>query len=199
MKEVMIFTDGACSGNPGPGGWGAVLVYNGHEKELTGGFFETTNNRMELMAVIKGLEAIKEPCIVELYSDSRYVIDALRLGWAKKWKSNNWIRSGNTMAANADLWDTLLKLTDIHTVHYHWVKGHATNPKNNRWAITKWPLIRGVFNFIDSMVFGMKCLMKSAEMSGMESLKKLDMKLKMFIAKPEYASSLPPFSAGEPS
>jgi ribonuclease HI len=107
-------------------------MYNDIQKELSGNERYTTNNRMELMAVIKGLEAIKEPCIVELYSDSRYVIDALRLGWAKKWKSNNWIRSGNTMAANADLWDTLLRLTDIHTVHYHWVKGHASNVYNNR-------------------------------------------------------------------
>lgn len=132
LKTVQLYTDGACERNPGPGGWGSILMYNDIQKEISGNERYTTNNRMELMAVIKGLEAIKEPCIVELYSDSRYVIDALRLGWAKKWKSNNWIRSGNTMAANADLWDTLLRLTDIHTVHYHWVKGHASNVYNNR-------------------------------------------------------------------
>ena len=132
MKTVYLYTDGACEYNPGPGGWGSILVYNDIEKEISGNELYTTNNRMELTAVIKGLEAIKEPCIVELYSDSRYVIDALRLGWAKKWKSNNWIRSGNVMAANADLWDMLLRLTDIHKVNYQWVKGHASNEYNNR-------------------------------------------------------------------
>lgn len=132
MKTVYLYTDGACERNPGPGGWGSILVYNDIEKEISGNELYTTNNRMELTAVIKGLEAIKEPCIVELYSDSRYVIDALRLGWAKKWKVNNWMRSGNVMAANADLWDRLLQLTILHKVNYHWVKGHSSNEYNNR-------------------------------------------------------------------
>ena len=132
MKTVYLYTDGACERNPGPGGWGSILIYNEYRKELGGNEKYTTNNRMEMMAVIQGLEAINEPCIVELYSDSRYVIDALRLGWAKKWKANHWIRSGNVMAANADLWDKLLCLTDIHTVNCHWVKGHADNEFNNR-------------------------------------------------------------------
>ena len=106
MKIVTLYTDGACSGNPGPGGWGAILEYNGVEKELSGGEANTTNNRMELTAVIEGLKALKESCIVELYSDSKYVIDAL--------------------------WEILLSLTQKHELHYHWVKGHADNPKNNR-------------------------------------------------------------------
>ena len=132
MKHVDIYTDGACRGNPGPGGWGAILVYQGREKELSGGEANTTNNRMELTGVITALEALKEPCIVELWSDSKYVIDGLEKGWAKGWKARGWIKSDKKPALNPDLWDRLLALTDKHTMHYHWVKGHAENPYNNR-------------------------------------------------------------------
>ena len=132
MKIVQIYTDGACSGNPGPGGWGAILRYNGREKELSGGERSTTNNRMELTAVISALEALKEPCEVELYSDSKYVIDALSKGWAKAWRAKNWIKSDKKPALNPDLWEKLLALTETHLVHYHWVKGHADNEFNNR-------------------------------------------------------------------
>ena len=132
MKSVEIYTDGACSGNPGPGGWGAILRYNGREKELSGGEKNTTNNRMELTAVISALEALKEPCEVELYSDSKYVIDALSKGWAKAWRAKNWIKSDKKPALNPDLWEKLLSLTEKHEMHYHWVKGHADNEFNNR-------------------------------------------------------------------
>lgn len=132
MKTVIIYTDGACSGNPGPGGWGAILSYNGVEKELSGGERQTTNNRMELMGVISALQALKEPCIVELYSDSKYVIDALSKGWAVSWRSKGWIKSDKKPALNSDLWKTLLELTEKHELHYHWVKGHAENVHNNR-------------------------------------------------------------------
>lgn len=132
MKTVILYTDGACSGNPGPGGWGAILEFNGVEKELSGGEPSTTNNRMELTAVIRGLEALKEPCRVELYSDSKYVIDGLSKGWAEGWKKRGWIKSDKKPALNPDLWERLLELTHIHNLSYHWVKGHADNPKNNR-------------------------------------------------------------------
>ena len=132
MKTVTLYTDGACSGNPGPGGWGAILEFNGTEKELSGGEPETTNNRMELTAVIEGLSALKEPCVVELYSDSKYVIDGLSKGWAEGWRKNGWKKADKKPAQNPDLWERLLDLTHIHTLHYHWVKGHADNPKNNR-------------------------------------------------------------------
>ena len=146
MKTVTIYTDGACSGNPGPGGWGAILEYMGHEKELSGGEPNTTNNRMELTAVIKALQALKEPCTVELYSDSKYVIDALQKGWAAGWRKRGWIKSDKKPALNPDLWETLLNLTETHDVHYHWVKGHASNPKNNRCdelAVAEWKRIKG--------------------------------------------------------
>ena len=132
MKQVTIYTDGACSGNPGPGGWGAILMYGAHKKELSGGEADTTNNRMELTGVITALEALKEPCIVELWSDSKYVIDGLEKGWAKGWKARGWVKSDKKPALNPDLWDRLLTLTEMHTMHYHWVKGHAENPYNNR-------------------------------------------------------------------
>ena len=132
MKTVEIYTDGACSGNPGPGGWGAILRYNGREKELSGGEAETTNNRMELTGVISALSALKEPCMVELYSDSKYVIEALEKGWAKSWKEKGWRRADRTPALNPDLWETLLELTEQHEMRYHWVKGHADNEYNNR-------------------------------------------------------------------
>ena len=132
MKTVTLYTDGACSGNPGPGGWGAILEFNGHEKELSGGEDSTTNNRMELTAVIEGLSALKEPCRVELYSDSKYVIDALEKGWARSWKARGWVKSDKKKALNPDLWEELLRLADIHQLRCHWVKGHAENAKNNR-------------------------------------------------------------------
>ena len=132
MKTVTIYTDGACSGNPGPGGWGAILMYGEHKKELSGGEKQTTNNRMELTGVIRALEALKEPCVVELYSDSKYVLDALEKGWAKGWKARGWIKSDKKPALNPDLWEVLLNLCDYHTVNLHWVKGHASNPYNNR-------------------------------------------------------------------
>ena len=132
MKTVTLYTDGACSGNPGPGGWGAILEYKGTEKEMSGGEANTTNNRMELTAVIQGLKALKEPCIVELYSDSKYVIDALEKGWAWGWKKKGWMRAKNEPAANPDLWERLLKQLDIHKVTFIWVKGHDGHPQNER-------------------------------------------------------------------
>ncbi len=132
MRTVSIYTDGACSGNPGPGGWGAILEWNGHEKELSGGEKNTTNNRMELTGVISALKALKEPCQVELYSDSKYIIDAMNQGWAVRWKKNGWMRNKTDRALNPDLWEELLQLCSYHQVQFHWVKGHASNPKNNR-------------------------------------------------------------------
>jgi ribonuclease HI len=132
MKKVEIFTDGACSGNPGPGGWGTILRYNGVEKELSGGEANTTNNRMELSAVINGLKALKEPCEVTLYSDSQYVCNALKLGWAKKWRSQGWMRNKKDPALNPELWSELLDLCDKHQVEIVWVKGHAGHPENER-------------------------------------------------------------------
>lgn len=132
MKQVTIYTDGACSGNPGPGGWGAVLIYKGVEKELSGGEAQTTNNRMEMTAVISALQALKEPCQVELYSDSKYVIDALQKGWAWGWRKKGWVKSDKKPALNPDLWETLLNLTAKHEMNYHWVKGHADNKYNER-------------------------------------------------------------------
>ena len=130
-KTVTIYTDGACSGNPGPGGWGAILRYQGKEKELSGGAKQTTNNRMELMGVISALQALKEPCVVELYSDSKYVVDALEKGWAESWKKKGWIKSDKKPALNTDLWEELLTLCHMHEVHCNWVKGHAENEYNN--------------------------------------------------------------------
>lgn len=132
MKKVIIYTDGACSGNPGPGGWAAILSYGEKRRELSGGERETTNNRMELTAVIRALELLKEPCIVELYSDSKYVIDSLSKGWAKGWCARGWRKADKSPALNPDLFATLLDLTDRHELHYHWVKGHAENANNNR-------------------------------------------------------------------
>ena len=132
MKSVEIYTDGACSGNPGPGGWGAILRYGEREKVLSGGEALTTNNRMELLGVISALEALREPCRVELYSDSKYVIDALDKGWAVKWRANGWKKPDKKPALNPDLWERLLALVEQHELHYHWVKGHAENVYNNR-------------------------------------------------------------------
>ncbi len=132
MKTVYLYTDGACSGNPGPGGYGAILKYGKYEKEICGGDENTTNNRMELLGVIKGLEALNEPCHVVLTSDSKYVIDALQQGWAEKWKQNGWMRNKKDAALNPDLWERLLQLTQTHEMEYNWVKGHAGHPENER-------------------------------------------------------------------
>lgn len=132
MKSVTVYTDGACSGNPGPGGWAAILLYGSHKRELSGGEPSTTNNRMEMTAIISALSALKEPCTVELWSDSRYVLDALEKGWAVRWRRQGWMRNKSEPALNPDLWETLLRLTETHEVHCHWVKGHADNPCNNR-------------------------------------------------------------------
>ena len=132
MKHVEIYTDGACSGNPGPGGWGAILVFEGREKELSGGEAVTTNNRMELSGAIEALRALKEPCRVTLTSDSKYLVDAVTKGWAKKWKANGWLKPDKSPALNPDLWDTLLSLLERHEVTFVWVKGHAGHPYNER-------------------------------------------------------------------
>lgn len=125
MKNIEIYTDGACSGNPGPGGYGVVLKYNNNIKKLSEGFKLTTNNRMEILAVIIGLESLKEKCNIKLFSDSKYVIDAINKGWAIKWKSNNWKRNKKDMAQNIDLWDRLLNLIESQNIEFIWVKGHA--------------------------------------------------------------------------
>ena len=131
-KQIEIFTDGACSGNPGPGGWGAILRFGQHEKELSGGEENTTNNRMELTAVIRALEALKEPCEVTLTTDSRYVADGLSKGWARSWQQNGWRKADKKPALNPDLWERLLQLTDTHEVTVRWIKGHAGHPENER-------------------------------------------------------------------
>lgn len=132
MKQVTIYTDGSSLGNPGPGGWGVVLEYQGREKELSGGEPATTNNRMELTAIIEGLSALKEPCEVTLYSDSQYAVKAIEQGWAKQWRQNGWKKADKKPALNADLWQRVLDLLEQHTIHLVWVKGHAGNPKNER-------------------------------------------------------------------
>ena len=132
IKFVEIFTDGACSGNPGPGGYGVVLRYGTREKELSGGDSSTTNNRMELLGVITGLAALKEPCQVTLTTDSKYVVDSITKGWVYNWKKNNWIKSDKKPALNVDLWEQLLPLLENHKVTFNWVKGHAGHPENER-------------------------------------------------------------------
>lgn len=132
QRAVEIYTDGACSGNPGAGGYGVVLLYGDNKKELSEGYRLTTNNRMEVLAVIKGLEALKEPCQVNLYSDSKYVVDAIQKGWVKKWKANGWYRNKKEKASNVDLWERLLVQLERHQVTFQWVKGHADNPGNER-------------------------------------------------------------------
>ncbi len=131
MKKVQIYTDGACRGNPGAGGWGAILVYGRHEKELSGGERETTNNRMELTAAIEGLSALKEPCEVTLYSDSKYVIDAFLMGWVESWHNAGWKR-GKSELKNPDLWERLYNLTEKHKIEFVWVKGHNGHAYNER-------------------------------------------------------------------
>ncbi len=132
MKEVTIYTDGACSGNPGPGGWGTILDYKGTRKELSGGEKLTTNNRMELTAVIEGLKALKEKCSVTVITDSKYVSDGINLGWARGWKANNWRKKDKKPALNPELWDELLSLIDKHEVKISWIKGHAGHPENEK-------------------------------------------------------------------
>ena len=132
MKKVKIYTDGACSGNPGPGGYGVVLLYGEHKKELSGAYDNTTNNRMEIIAAIKGLESLKERCQVTVYSDSQYLVNAITKGWVKKWQANNWMRNKTEPAKNVDLWIRLLELLEKHQVEWVWVKGHADNELNNR-------------------------------------------------------------------
>ena len=132
MKTVEMFTDGACSGNPGPGGWGTILRFGTAEKELSGGEPMTTNNRMELTAVIRGLEALKEPCRVTVTTDSRYVVDGIEKGWAKSWRARGWVKSDKKPALNPELWGRLLDLLDQHEVTFRWIKGHAGHPENER-------------------------------------------------------------------
>lgn len=132
MKDVEIFTDGACQGNPGPGGWGSILRYNNHEKEISGGEKYTTNNRMEITAVLEAIRLLKEPCNITLYSDSQYVCNAIEKGWAKKWRSNGWMRTKKDPAINADLWEQLLNIIEKHNLNIVWVKGHAGHPENER-------------------------------------------------------------------
>ena len=132
MKLVTLYTDGACSGNPGPGGWGVVLLYGAHRKELSGGERETTNNRMELTAVIEGLRALKVRCRVDIFSDSAYTVNAFLQGWVRGWEKRNWKKADGKPVLNSDLWQTLLALTREHDVVFHKVKGHADNELNNR-------------------------------------------------------------------
>lgn len=132
MKEVVIYTDGACSGNPGPGGFGTLLIYKSREMEISEGYSLTTNNRMEIMAAIRGLEALNEACSVTLYSDSKYLVDAIEKGWLEKWRANNWMRNKNEAALNSDLWKRLMVQLEKHNLKFIWVKGHAANPGNER-------------------------------------------------------------------
>jgi ribonuclease HI len=132
MKQVTLYTDGGCINNPGPGRYGAIMVYNQHQKELSGGFRLTTNNRMEIYAAIAGLEAMKEPCRVTLFSDSQYLVHAIEKGWARRWQANGWKRNNKEKAINPDLWERLLKLTEIHDVTFQWLRGHAGHAENER-------------------------------------------------------------------
>lgn len=144
ISEVTIYTDGACSGNPGPGGWAAILMAGGAKKEMSGGERDTTNNRMELMAVIEGLKALKRPCKVDIYSDSAYVVNAFEQNWIGKWVKNGWKNSAKAEVANSDLWKELINLTAMHNVTFHKVKGHADNEFNNRCdelAVREWKRI----------------------------------------------------------
>lgn len=144
ISEVTIYTDGACSGNPGPGGWAAILMAGGAKKEMSGGERDTTNNRMELMAVIEGLKVLKRPCKVDIYSDSAYVVNAFEQNWIGKWVKNGWKNSAKAEVANSDLWKELIDLTSMHNVTFHKVKGHADNEFNNRCdelAVREWKKI----------------------------------------------------------
>ena len=132
MQEVQIYSDGACSGNPGPGGYGTILVCGGREKELSGGEAHTTNNRMELLGAIEGLRALRFPCKVTLTSDSKYLVDGITKGWAKSWQQNGWVKKDKKPALNPDLWQELLRLLEIHEVTFVWVHGHRGHPYNER-------------------------------------------------------------------
>lgn len=132
MKQVTIYSDGACSGNPGPGGYGVILSCSGVKKELSGGYRHTTNNRMELMGAIAGLEALKERCSVTIVTDSRYLVDGIMKGWAKRWRANNWMRNSKEPAINPDLWERLLAALEKHMVEFSWVRGHNGHPENER-------------------------------------------------------------------
>ncbi|MBE5766489.1 MAG: ribonuclease HI [Clostridiales bacterium] len=132
MKRVTIYTDGACSGNPGPGGWGAILIFGNNRREMSGYEPETTNNRMELMAAIMAMRALKEPCEIDLYSDSSYLVDAFKKGWLKSWHARGWIKADKKPVKNQELWEELLSLSNTHVLHLIHVKGHADNPMNNR-------------------------------------------------------------------
>ena len=132
MKHVNVYTDGACLGNPGPGGYGVILEFSGNEKELSAGFRLTTNNRMELLATSIALEALKEPCEVDLYSDSQYVVNGIEKGWARSWRARGWRKRDNQPALNPDLWQRLLDQLDRHKVRFHWVRGHAGHRENER-------------------------------------------------------------------
>jgi ribonuclease HI len=132
MKQVTLYTDGACKNNPGPGGYGVVLLFDSHRKELSAGYRKTTNNRMEILAAIAGLEALKEPCQVHLYSDSQYLVNAIEKGWAIRWQANGWKRNSKEKAINPDLWEMLLLLCKTHKVEFKWVRGHAGHLENER-------------------------------------------------------------------
>ena len=145
MKQVTIYTDGACSGNPGAGGWGTILDYNGRQKELSGAEAQTTNNRMELTAVIEGLRALKEPCRVLIVTDSQYVVNGIEQGWAKSWKANGWRKKDRKPALNPDLWNTLLELLEQHEVDFQWIRGHDGHPENERCdalAVAGWTKLK---------------------------------------------------------
>jgi ribonuclease HI len=132
MKDVIAYTDGSALGNPGPGGYGVILQHGAHTRELSGGFRRTTNNRMEIVAAIQALMALKEPCRVTLYTDSQYLANAITKGWAERWQRNNWMRNKSERALNSDLWTALLDLCHTHEVEFHWTRGHAGDTYNER-------------------------------------------------------------------
>jgi ribonuclease HI len=149
VKRVVAWTDGACSGNPGPGGYGVVLTWNGHRKELSRGFRKTTNNRMEILAVIAALESLSEPCEITIHSDSQYVVNAVEQGWARKWRANRWMRNKKEAALNPDLWERLLDLLPKHKVRLDWVRGHDGNLENERADELAVAAIRGAALEVD--------------------------------------------------
>lgn len=151
LKSVTIYTDGACLGNPGPGGYGVVLKYRNQRKELSAGYRKTTNNRMELLAAIVGLRALKERCRVTLYSDSKYVVDAMSQGWVKKWKGDGWMRNKKEAALNPDLWEQLMQLCEEHEVSFEWVKGHAGDTENERCDQLAQQAAKGSFHLTDEV------------------------------------------------
>jgi len=150
LKHVTLYTDGAASGNPGPGGYGVILEFQGKRKELSGGYRRTTNNRMELLAAIVGLEALKERCEVTLYTDSAYLVNAINEGWAQRWRAHGWMRNKNEPALNPDLWERLLRLCEQHEVHFVWVKGHAGHPENERCDQLAQEAARGIHLPVDT-------------------------------------------------